>query len=67
MRDSMTGQPASERPRAYRVAEFCRAYGLSRSSTYNLMAAGKLKTVKIAGRRLIPTDAAEALLKDEPA
>jgi excisionase family DNA binding protein len=67
MRKSMTAQPTFERPRAYRVADFCRAYGLSRSTTYNLMAEGKLRTIKIAGRRLIPADAAEALLKGEPA
>ncbi|MEP6967566.1 MAG: helix-turn-helix domain-containing protein [Pseudomonadota bacterium] len=51
-----------DRPRAYGVKDFCRIYGVSRSTTYNLIAAGKLRSVRIAGRRLIPTDAAEALL-----
>ena len=56
--------PALER-RAYRVSEFCTAFGLSRSTVYNLMADGRLRTVRIAGRRLIPADAAEALLRDQ--
>lgn len=54
-------------PRAYRVQDFCRAFGISRSTVYNLMADGRLQTVRIAGRRLIPADAAEALLRGETA
>jgi excisionase family DNA binding protein len=63
----MTTQPPPERPRAYRIADFCRAYGLSRSTVYKLMADGRLMTIKVAGRRLIPADAAEALLQREAA
>jgi excisionase family DNA binding protein len=51
-----------EERRAFRVQEFCKLYGLSRSSAYKLMAAGKLRTVLVGGRRLIPKEAAEALL-----
>ncbi len=49
--------------RAYRVNEACAAFRISRSTIYKLMAAGKLRTVRIAGRRLIPAEAAEALLR----
>jgi predicted DNA-binding transcriptional regulator AlpA len=49
--------------RALTVQEFCAAYGPARSSVYKLMAEGKLRTVKVAGRRLIPVDVAESLLK----
>lgn len=52
-------------PRALRVNDFCRDYGLSRTSFYKLVAAGKLTTVKVAGRRLVPVEAAEALLRAE--
>jgi hypothetical protein len=52
-------------PRALRVNDFCRDYGLSRTSFYKLVGAGKLITVKVAGRRLVPVEAAEALLKAE--
>jgi excisionase family DNA binding protein len=50
-------------PRAYRVQDFCKAFGLSRSTVYNLIAQGKLRSVLVAGRRLIPADAAEDLLR----
>jgi len=49
--------------RALRVNEFCEAYGLSRSTVYKLMSEGKLTTVLVGGRRLIPVEAAEALLQ----
>ena len=51
--------------RALRVNDFCRDYGISRTSFYKLVAAGTLITVKVAGRRLVPVEAAEALLKVE--
>jgi excisionase family DNA binding protein len=50
--------------RAFRVEEFCAAYGLGRTKTYELIKAGKLGTVLVGGRRLIPKDAAEALLAE---
>jgi excisionase family DNA binding protein len=49
--------------RALSVNEFCAAYGLSRSTAYKLMKQGTLRTVKIGGRRVVPVDAAEGLLK----
>ena len=61
----MDTQPLPTIPRAYRVKDFCKAFGLSRSTVYNLIADGRLRSVLIAGRRLIPADAAEALLRGE--
>jgi excisionase family DNA binding protein len=52
-------------PRAYTVNGFCRAYNVGRTFTYGLIAAGKLPSVRVAGRRLIPTDGAEALIRTE--
>jgi len=49
--------------RAFRVDEFCEAYGIGRSGVYKLLKEGKLPSVVIAGRRVIPKDAAEALLR----
>ncbi len=63
MKQSQSEKVQVER-RAFRVAEFCEAYRVSRATTYKLMKAGKLKTVLIAGRRLIPIEAAEALLRE---
>jgi len=46
---------------AYRVNEFCKAIGLSRSTFYKLLAEGKIKTVTVGGRRLVPAGEAERL------
>jgi excisionase family DNA binding protein len=51
-----------EEKRAYRIDEFCALYGLGRTKTYGLIKEGKLRTVLVGGRRLVPKDAAEALL-----
>jgi len=60
MNVDMSKKPAEKR--ALRVNDFCSAYGVSRTTTYDLMKKGKLRTVLIGGRRLIPVEAAEALL-----
>ena len=49
--------------RALRINEFCAAYGVSRSSAYLMIRDGRLRTVLLAGRRLVPTDSAEALIR----
>ena len=49
--------------RAYHVDDFCNRYGVGRSGVYKLLKEGKLPSVVVAGRRLIPHDAAEALLR----
>ena len=60
-----TSQPiGSDQLRALRVNDFCRLYGIGRSGVYKLLKEGKLASVVIAGRRLIPRDAAEALLRE---
>jgi len=48
--------------RAYQVNEAVATYRLSRSTLYKLMGAGKLRSVKVGGRRLIPVEAIEALI-----
>ena len=56
--------PPVER-RGYRIAEFCAAFCCSRDTAYELMKSGKLHYVDLGGRRFIPIEAAEALLKQE--
>jgi predicted DNA-binding transcriptional regulator AlpA len=53
--------------RALRVPDFCRRYGISRTTAYKLKKEGKLQIVRIAGRAVVPVDSAEALLKAEAA
>jgi excisionase family DNA binding protein len=48
---------------AYRVNDAAKVAGLSRSSLYELIGEGKLRSVLVAGRRLIPADALRDLLR----
>jgi excisionase family DNA binding protein len=48
---------------AYRVNDAAKVAGLSRSSLYVLINEGKLRSVLVAGRRLIPADALRDLLR----
>ena len=47
---------------ALRIRDASIVSGLSRSTLYELLKAGKIRTVKIGGRRLILRDSLEALL-----
>lgn len=47
---------------AYTVSEFCSSSGIGRTRTYELIAAGKLKTVKLGRSRLIPAEAANEFI-----
>jgi excisionase family DNA binding protein len=65
--DSLSAKGRIPRPvevvkRAYRIDEFCAAFGLGRTKVYELIKSGRLRTVLIDGRRLVPTEAGEALL-----
>jgi excisionase family DNA binding protein len=50
-------------PLAYRVNDAIKVSGLGRSSIYKLISDGKLRSVLVAGRRLIPADALGELLR----
>ena len=60
--DNQTAIPANERI-ALRIRDAATISGLSRSTLYELLKAGKLRAVKIGGRRLILRDSLEALLR----
>lgn len=51
-------------PLALSIANAVRVSGLGRSTLYNLMNDGRLKSVKIGGRRLIPFAELERLVRD---
>ena len=61
----MNRQYTASTKRAYRVLEACNDFGLGRSNIYKLIKDGKLRTVKVGGRRLIPAESLEALLQGE--
>ena len=48
----------------YSIKEAAHACGLSRATLYRLIAAGKLRTVKVGARRLVPVEAIDALLRE---
>lgn len=60
MAQNQSAQPTERR--AYSVKEYCAAYSMSRSHAYKLMALGKLRTVRIGGKRLVPVEAADELM-----
>jgi excisionase family DNA binding protein len=51
-----------EERRAYSVREFCHAYRISHSHVYALFKSGRLRSVRVGGKRLIPVEAADELL-----
>jgi excisionase family DNA binding protein len=51
--------------RALTLYDFCDFYSIGRSTAYSMIKTGKLPSIRVGGRRLIPVDAAEALLKPE--
>jgi hypothetical protein len=48
---------------AYRVNDAIKVSGLSRTSIYKLIGEGKLRSVLVVGRRLIPADALRELVR----
>ena len=56
-----TNNQTTER-RALSIREAARTCGLSRATLYRLIADGKLSTLKIGARRLVPVAALDALL-----
>ena len=53
--------------RAFSSIEFCRRYGVGRTTAYSEIKAGRLQVVKAGKRTLVPADAAESWLKNLPA
>jgi len=60
----MPSQPVPLTRVGYRVNDFCAVTGIGRTSLYELIRDGKIKTVRIAGRRIIPASEAERLLNE---
>ncbi|ROT25615.1 helix-turn-helix domain-containing protein [Micromonospora sp. HM5-17] len=54
----MSATPATPlMPRVLRVEEAARALGIGRSLAYDLIRSGRLRSIKIGSRRLIPVSA----------
>ena len=57
-----TGQPENRRL-ALSISEFCKALNIGRTLAYQLIGQGKLRTVTIGGRRLVPMTEIQRLLE----
>jgi len=51
-------------PLAYRVTSFCKSIGIGRTKFYELVREGKIRTIIIGGRRLVPADEVQRLLQE---
>jgi excisionase family DNA binding protein len=58
--------PIGGSQRAFSILEFCRIYGVGRTTAYQQVKAGRLRVVKVGKRTLVPVDAAETWLKNLP-
>jgi excisionase family DNA binding protein len=47
---------------AWRIADWCAATGLGRTTVFDLISAGRIKSIKIGARRLITTSPNEFIL-----
>jgi excisionase family DNA binding protein len=54
----------NDAPLAYRVKHFCKSVGLGKTKFYELVRDGKIRTVLIGGRRLIPAVEAQRLVRE---
>ena len=63
----MNAQPNTIPRAAYSLDETAQSLGLSRRTLYGLMDAGKLSTVKLGKRRLVPAHELERLMRPQVA
>lgn len=49
---------------SYSVSEACAATSLGRTTLYGLIAAGRLKSIRVGGRTLIPAEGLRALIAE---
>jgi excisionase family DNA binding protein len=52
---------------AYSIREACEASSLGKTTLYALIGAGKLQSVRIGGRTVIPAESLNALIRGESA
>jgi hypothetical protein len=62
-KENRASLPPTSAVLAYRVNDAAAISGLGRSSLYKLMNSGQLRSVLVAGRRLIPAEALRDLMQ----
>lgn len=61
--NSHTIEQQSLEPLAYRIPDAVRVSGIGRTKLYELIGSGRLRAIRIGGRRLIPAESLRALLE----
>ncbi len=56
-------ESSSDRPRARRITDACRALGVSRSHLYALASKGQIRLVHIGGRTVVPESEIDRLVE----
>jgi excisionase family DNA binding protein len=49
----------------YRINEFCVVIGIGRSKFYELRRAGKIRTVRVGGREIVPASEGDRVIAEE--
>lgn len=62
----MVVQNLSPAKLGYSIREACEATSLGKTTIYSHIAAGKLRTVRVGGRTIIPAASLHALIEGEP-
>ncbi|MBF6285409.1 helix-turn-helix transcriptional regulator [Nocardia cyriacigeorgica] len=52
-----------QQERLHRIPEACAALGIGRSYLYELMGAGRIRSVKVGRRRLVPESAIQEFIE----
>ena len=60
------GAGANQTPRLLSVTLTCQILGLSRTSLYSLMASGRIRSVTVGRRRLVPREAIDEFVANLP-
>jgi excisionase family DNA binding protein len=58
----LPSEPIPLKRLGYRVNDFVAITGISRSTFYDLLKDGKIKTIRIGGRRIVPAIEAERIV-----
>jgi Helix-turn-helix domain len=62
-RRPLSGTTESPWRQAWTIREFCEAFRISRSGVYKMANQGRIRTIEVAGRRLIPDSERQRLLE----
>ena len=60
----MQAKPERVERLAYGVSQFCALIGVKRTAIYERIKDGRIRTIKVGGRRLVPAEEAKRLTRE---